>query len=116
MIKDQLITEHAGLTIIGFLVFGMVVLFFKNEPENPPSVSRARVLNVNDTNRVSPLETAKSFVRLLSSRNFVLLCSGYGLLVGVYYAISGNLPICLPLEKVTKIATKRAPRGGIPCK
>ena len=91
MIRDQLITEHAGLTIIGFLVFGMVVLFFKNEPENPPSVSRARVLNVNDTNRVSPLETAKSFVRLLSSRNFVLLCSGYGLLVGVYYAISGNL-------------------------
>lgn len=89
VIKKQLIYEHSGLTIIGALVFGMVVLFFKNEPKYPPSVSRARVLNVNDTTRVSPVETAKSFGRLLSSRNFVLLCAGYGLLVGVYYALSG---------------------------
>jgi len=91
VIKKQLIYEHSGLTIIGAFVFGMVVLFFKNEPKYPPSVSRARVLNVNDTTRVSPIETAKSFKRLISSRNFVLLCAGYGLLVGVYYALSGNI-------------------------
>ena len=90
VIKSQLVHEHTGLTIIGALVFGMAVLFFKNEPKYPPSVARARVLNVNDTSRVSPFETGKSFIRLLSSRNFVLLCSGYGLLVGVYYALSGK--------------------------
>ena len=92
-VKEQLIFEHAGLFIIGTLVFGIVCFLFENQPKFPPSLARARVLNVNHTVNIHPKETAKSYLRLLTDKNFVLLCLGYGLLVGVYYALSGN--ICL---------------------
>jgi len=92
-VKSQLIFEHAGLFIIGTLVFGIVCFLFENQPKYPPSLARARVLNVNHTVNIHPKETAKSYLRLLTDRNFVLLCFGYGLLVGVYYALSGRVTL-----------------------
>ena len=82
-----------ALTLIACtVIFIMVCVIFEDSPKYAPSLARQRSLSSraavqNQTTK----EVLKSYIRLLSSRNFILLCVGYGLLVGSYYALSGNI-------------------------
>ena len=74
-------------------VFIMACIIFEDAPKYAPSrarqrsVSKAASAQQNQTTK----EILKSYLRLISSKNFILLCVGYGLLVGSYYSLSGNI-------------------------
>jgi hypothetical protein len=92
-VKAQMV-QMMAITLIGnVLVFMMACFVFEDDPKYSPS--RARLQSVEsskiDGGNQSTKEIIKSYIRLLSSKNFVCLCLGYGLLVGSYYALSGNI-------------------------
>ncbi|KAJ9601192.1 hypothetical protein L9F63_000660 [Diploptera punctata] len=67
----------AGPTIMLILV----LIFFEKEPPTPAQLSEADKKQVEQTY----LQSVKS---LLTNKNFVLLFVSYGIIVGVYYAVS----------------------------
>jgi len=91
-VKKQMVKMMALTLIACTVIFIMVCVIFEDSPKYAPSLARQRSLSSraavqNQTTK----EVLKSYIRLLSSRNFILLCVGYGLLVGSYYALSGNI-------------------------
>lgn len=91
-VKAQIIRMMSLTLIACTVVFLMVCVIFEDEPKYPPSRARQKsIANKNDLEKQTTKEVIKSYLRLLHSKNFVLLCLGYGLLVGSYYALSGNI-------------------------
>lgn len=92
-VKSQMVKMMAITLIACTAVFIMACIIFEDAPKYAPSrarqrsVSKAASAQQNQTTK----EILKSYLRLISSKNFILLCVGYGLLVGSYYSLSGNI-------------------------
>ncbi|KAJ8736682.1 hypothetical protein PYW08_007338 [Mythimna loreyi] len=68
----------AGFTTV---LFVFILLFFKAAPPSPPSAA-ADISNSLDSNFLLSLK------KLITNRNYVLLLMCYGLVIGIFYAIS----------------------------
>lgn len=91
-VKSEMVQMMALTLVMCTVVFILVCVVFVDEPKYPPSRARQRSVSAKAAiGAQTTKEVLKSYIRLLSSRNFMLLCFGYGLLVGAYYALSGNL-------------------------
>ncbi|KAG5318162.1 FLVC2 protein, partial [Pseudoatta argentina] len=73
------------VAIIGTIVLVLVLTLFQNEPELPPSETRA-------LQKINRKEKKEEFVepikRLCRNKNYIMLCNSYGLNVGVLNAVS----------------------------
>lgn len=75
-----------GLSIITTVIFLLILIFFKNRPEQPPSKAQAliRFMEQSDTKQ----SYIQSIIQLAKNINFILLLINYGLITGVFYALS----------------------------
>nr|XP_027197403.1 uncharacterized MFS-type transporter C09D4.1-like [Dermatophagoides pteronyssinus] len=75
-----------GLSIITTVIFLLILIFFKNRPEQPPSKAQALIRFMEHSD--SKQSYFESIKQLIKNRNFVLLFINYGLITGVFYALS----------------------------
>ncbi|KYN30097.1 PREDICTED: feline leukemia virus subgroup C receptor-related protein 2-like [Trachymyrmex cornetzi] len=73
------------VAIIGTIVLALVVTLFQNEPELPPSETRA-LQKMNRTEKKE--EFVEPIKRLCRNKNYIMLCNSYGLNIGVLNAVS----------------------------
>ncbi|KAI0986226.1 hypothetical protein GJ496_011890 [Pomphorhynchus laevis] len=77
------------LTVIEILVFIFAIPFFKERPKKPPSDAQASaLLSKNMFGNVK--HWYRSLKQLVINRNFIFLFIIYGIVTGVFYAISTN--------------------------
>ncbi|CAG2109392.1 unnamed protein product, partial [Medioppia subpectinata] len=76
-------TLFFGVAIFTTLLFVLIVLFFKDKPDLPPSTAQANAQAVNENSSFMG-----SLKALATNPNYVLLFFTYGLNTGVFYAVS----------------------------
>ncbi|CAG2167610.1 unnamed protein product [Oppiella nova] len=76
-------TLFFGVAVFTTLLFVLIVLFFKDKPDLPPSTAQANAQVVNENSSF-----ISSLHALATNPNYVLLFFTYGLNTGVFYAVS----------------------------
>ncbi|GIY21229.1 feline leukemia virus subgroup C receptor-related protein 1 [Caerostris darwini] len=82
-IERGLTILYYSLAVINSVIFIFIVFFFKKKPPHPPSIAQAAVLSGD-----SRSSYWASMGKLCKNFNFMLLLVTYGIVVGVFYAIS----------------------------
>ena len=85
MIGTDLFYLLLGVAIITTLLVLTITFTFQDKPSTPPSRAQEIGISEKDENYLSSIN------RLLKNRDFILLLIGYGLNVGIFYAISSLL-------------------------
>lgn len=85
-VERNLMILSIALALMTTIIFILIVIFFKDRPEIPPSHAQVLLRNIESS------ETKKSywesFILLFRNINFILLFISYGLNTGVFYALS----------------------------
>ncbi|KAF5296867.1 hypothetical protein FQA39_LY12385 [Lamprigera yunnana] len=82
-IDTDLLNLAIATAVFSTIIFLLILLFFKNEPQSPPS-------QANMLSRSKKISTVRSvnLKKFFTNRCFVALLISYGVDVGIYYAIS----------------------------
>lgn len=83
VIENGLFRMHTYVAIAEAIDLILIILFFKTEPEYPPSKARARQREEEEINNVGNL-----IKEILSSGSFLLVALSYGLVVSACYCFS----------------------------
>ncbi|XP_054166067.1 uncharacterized MFS-type transporter C09D4.1-like [Oppia nitens] len=76
-------TLFFGVATVTTILFILIILFFKNNPDLPPSTAQANALVANEN-----ASFVASLKALATNPYFILLFFTYGLNTGVFYAVS----------------------------
>ncbi|KAJ8913505.1 hypothetical protein NQ315_017055 [Exocentrus adspersus] len=78
----QLYTLFIGTGIVTTILLTLILIFFKNAPETPPSYAAAQ------QEKEEKVDFLASLKNLVKNRSYMLLLNAYGINVGIFYAIS----------------------------
>jgi len=85
LIGTDLFNLLLGVAVVTTLLVITITITFQDRPQTPPSSAQEKGESVEDANYLTSIN------RLLQNQGFVLLLIGYGLNVGIFYAISSLL-------------------------
>lgn len=85
---------YIGMAILSTATLTLTIIFVKDKPEIPPSISQLEMLKntqaklENETNLSDFRNFKNSFLNLIKNGNFILILMSYGINVGVFYSLS----------------------------
>nr|XP_023015485.1 uncharacterized MFS-type transporter C09D4.1-like [Leptinotarsa decemlineata]XP_023015486.1 uncharacterized MFS-type transporter C09D4.1-like [Leptinotarsa decemlineata] len=81
--STQFYVLHISSAVVATIILVLILLFFENAPPTPPSHAAAQQIASGDT-----VDFSVSLKNLIQNRSYVLLLIAYGIITGVFYAIS----------------------------